>query len=667
MASREGPGRGPVVVVADFLGAYSLRLIPGIREVLQARDVPLLVQINDYFTPGVSRLLRLVVAGGDLRAAIVLPMSKAQSHEDLDRLLAAHPHVPAVALGTASGQRPTVRADNRAGMTELVHHVLDRGGVERIVLVRGVRHHVDSQEREAAVRDALAERGLALEESLVVEGGFARDVTYDAISALLRAGQRFDAVIALNDEMALAAVDALHDHGLAVPGDVLVTGFDDDEMVHPRCSLTTVSQQLHQQGRRAAELVLELVEGEPARDVVVETRLVPRSSTARTPPGGTRAEGPSAAGAGQDVVPAGQATATNAALDMNRAFMSCTGERDVMRELGAKLPRLQVSRCFVVLYEPVPEELPQEGEGRLELVHPGGRTTPEGGDAPRFPVAELLPAGFRDELAHGTLLLQPLGVRGHELGYVLYEQQSLLQHTAEVLRMDVSLALDTIARHRELESTVARRTEELRREIGVRERAEADLRAANAELRRSLHRDGLTGIANRSAFDEQLAWAWERHLDDGGELSVLFVDVDCFKLYNDTYGHLRGDTALRAVAQAMEASAVAPGDLVARFGGEEFAVVLPATGSPGAFVVAQRMRQEVRRCAIEHQASLVVPWLTVSIGIATVRPDARSRPDDLVAAADEAVYAAKAAGRNRAVAAPLVPVRSPPRPRSEAP
>lgn len=661
MGSQRGPGRGPVVVVADFLGAYSLRLIPGIREVLQARDVPLLVHVNDYFTPGVSRLLRDIVAGGDLRAAIVLPMSKAQSHDDLDELLTAHPHVPAVALGTASGQRPTVRADNRAGMAALVRHVLDEGGAQRTVLVRGVRHHVDSLEREAAVREALAERGLLLEEALVVEGGFSRDVTYDAISALVRAGHRFDAVIALNDEMALAAVDALHDHGLDVPGDVLVTGFDDDEMFHPRCTLTTVSQQLHHQGRRAAELVLELLDGAPPRDVLVETTLVRRSSTARALSGATRVAAPVPAGARLDMVPAGQAAATNAALDMNRAFMSCTSEQDVLRELGSKLPRLQVSRCFVVLHEPGSEERPRERDGRLELVHPGGGTHPGAEDAPRFPVADLLPAGLRHELEHGTLLLQPLGVRGHELGYVLYEQESLLQHTAEVLRMDVSLALDTIARHRELETTVSRRTEQLRREIDVRERAEADLRAANAELRRSLHRDGLTGIANRSAFDEHLAWAWGHHLGDGGELSLLFVDVDCFKLYNDTYGHLRGDAALRAVARSVEASALAQGDLAARFGGEEFAVILPATGPAGALVVAQRMRQEVRRCAIEHRASLVVPWLTISIGIATVRPRAELQPRDLVEAADGAVYAAKAAGRNRAVVASAVPVRLPPR------
>ncbi|PRY12557.1 diguanylate cyclase domain-containing protein [Kineococcus rhizosphaerae] len=645
MVSQVDRDHRPVVVVADFLGAYSLRLIPGVREVLQARGVPLLVHVHDFFTPGVSPLLRHAFADGGVRAAIVLPMSKAQSHDDVDRLLAAHPDVPAVALGAPTGQRPVVRADNRAGTAALVRHVAGQEGVRRIGLVRGVRHHVDSAEREAAVRETLAELGTRLDEALVVDGEFARDVTYDAVSALVRAGHRFDALIALNDEMALAAVDALHDHGLDVPGDVLVTGFDDDETPHPRCSLTTVSQQLHQQGRRAAELVLGLLDGTAAEDVLVETTLVRRSSTQRPVPGTTRVP------PGPDVVPAGQATVTNAALDLNRAFMACSDERDVLRELGSRLARLQVSRCFVVLYEPVADDPAQQRLGRLALAHPGGVDALAAGDASLFPVADLLPAGVRHELGRGTLLLQPLGVRGHELGHVLYEQTSLLQHTAEVLRMDVSSALAAIARHRELEATVARRTEQLRREIGVRERAEADLREANAELRRSLRRDGLTGIANRSAFDEHLAWAWAHHLRDGDELSLLFVDVDCFKLYNDTRGHLRGDAALRAVARALEASVLAPGDLAARFGGEEFAVVLPATGPAGALVVAERVRHEVRRCAVEHPASPVVPWLTVSIGVATARPSASTGPRDLLAAADGAVYEAKAAGRNRAVLA----------------
>jgi diguanylate cyclase (GGDEF)-like protein len=337
---------------------------------------------------------------------------------------------------------------------------------------------------------------------------------------------------------------------------------------------------------------------------------------------------------------------------MNRAFMSCTSEREVMRELAANLPRLRVSRCFVVLLQPSRPGEPQRG--RLGLAHP--RRSLDELDLATFPVVDVLPPELADELSRGTLLAQSLTVPSHELGYVLYEQAPLHDHTTEVLRLDLSRALNGISRHLELEGVVTRRTEQLRSEIAVRQRTEAALHVANAELRRSLHRDGLTGIANRIAFDTHLAGVWEEHQATGAELSVLFVDVDCFKAYNDAYGHLHGDEALRAVARAIEAPCRDEDDLAARFGGEEFTVVLPGTSAAGAAVVAERVRQNVRRARIEHRASSVMPWLTVSIGIATVVPEAHLSPDDLVEAADRAVYAAKAAGRDRtATAVPVAP------------
>jgi diguanylate cyclase (GGDEF)-like protein len=331
--------------------------------------------------------------------------------------------------------------------------------------------------------------------------------------------------------------------------------------------------------------------------------------------------------------------------------MSCTSEREVMRELAANLPRLRVSRCFVVLLDTQAPGGPLLG--RMGLAHP--RRPLDELDLPAFPVADVLPPELADELLQGTLLAQALTVPGHELGYVLYEQSPLHDHTTEVLRLDLSRALKGISRHLELEAVITRRTRQLRSEIAVRQRAEAALHVANAELLRSLHRDGLTGIANRIAFDAHLADMWEQHLVTGSALSLLFVDVDCFKAYNDAYGHLRGDDALRTVARALDAACRGQDDLVARFGGEEFTVVLPDTSAAGAAVVAEKVRQEVRRARIEHRDS-VMPWLTVSIGTATVVPVADLAPDDLVEAADRAVYAAKTAGRDRATtAAPVAP------------
>jgi diguanylate cyclase (GGDEF)-like protein len=165
--------------------------------------------------------------------------------------------------------------------------------------------------------------------------------------------------------------------------------------------------------------------------------------------------------------------------------------------------------------------------------------------------------------------------------------------------------------------------------------------------------DALTRLANRGAFDIALMREWRRAERQGQPMSLLMADVDCFKLYNDSYGHLRGDACLRAVAATLTVGSRRSGDLVARYGGEEFVVVLPATTAEGAAVVAERIRASVESLAIPHERSDVVPKVTVSVGVATVMPHLLATPDVLVHGADEALYQAKAGGRNRVQAVDL--------------
>jgi two-component system chemotaxis family response regulator WspR len=154
------------------------------------------------------------------------------------------------------------------------------------------------------------------------------------------------------------------------------------------------------------------------------------------------------------------------------------------------------------------------------------------------------------------------------------------------------------------------------------------------ELARLARLDQLTGLANRRCFDEILAGEWQRAQRHGWELALVVFDVDEFKPYNDQFGHPAGDSCLRRLANAAREVVHRHGDLVARLGGEEFAVVLPQTPVGGAAAVAGR---EV---------------VTISIGVASLRPNAEQRIEDLIEAADQALYAAKRAGRNRVVAAP---------------
>lgn len=180
----------------------------------------------------------------------------------------------------------------------------------------------------------------------------------------------------------------------------------------------------------------------------------------------------------------------------------------------------------------------------------------------------------------------------------------------------------------------------------VAQRTEA-LRAANDELRRLAALDGLTRIANRSAFNDRLAEAWSAHARSGAPLAVLLADIDAFKAYNDRYGHLAGDLALTAVAGALAANLRDDVGLAARYGGEEFAILLPDHTTAAAEVVAGRLRAGVRGLAIEHAASDVAACVTLSIGIASTDTTRARSADELLHRADEALYRAKAAGRDR--------------------
>ncbi|MCT7987570.1 putative bifunctional diguanylate cyclase/phosphodiesterase [Laspinema olomoucense] len=175
------------------------------------------------------------------------------------------------------------------------------------------------------------------------------------------------------------------------------------------------------------------------------------------------------------------------------------------------------------------------------------------------------------------------------------------------------------------------------------------LRIANAELEKLATTDGLTQIANRRIFDTVLEQEWKRLMRSQSPLSVILIDVDFFKRYNDTYGHQAGDECLKKIARAVASVVKRQGDLVARYGGEEFVVVLPATNVPGAVQVAEQIRQAVEEVNLEHRSSTVREFVTLSQGIATIIPRLDTTPDELVAAADEALYYAKSRGRDRYV------------------
>jgi diguanylate cyclase (GGDEF)-like protein len=173
-----------------------------------------------------------------------------------------------------------------------------------------------------------------------------------------------------------------------------------------------------------------------------------------------------------------------------------------------------------------------------------------------------------------------------------------------------------------------------------------------SKLRQLSYTDGLTGIANRRHFQEELDQMWRHEARVSEPISLIMCDIDYFKAYNDTYGHQKGDKCLQLLSRTLSETLKRPLDMVARYGGEEFVVILPDTTLNGASSIAEDMRDRVESLGITHDKSKIAKVVTISLGVATITPSQNSYYDALILAADQALYRAKEEGRNRVKVAP---------------
>ena len=187
----------------------------------------------------------------------------------------------------------------------------------------------------------------------------------------------------------------------------------------------------------------------------------------------------------------------------------------------------------------------------------------------------------------------------------------------------------------------------LKQEIDQRKDNEKKLLAMNETLQRLSFVDGLTGIPNRRYFDQLLDQEFRRASRDKRWLSMIMIDIDYFKNYNDTYGHQQGDTCLKRLAQVFRHALMRPADFVARYGGEEFSAVLPDTDIKGAMVLAENIQTKLIEAKIPHGNSKVSDIITVSLGVGSWIPSKTAKPSDLILDVDKALYRAKWDGRNR--------------------
>jgi diguanylate cyclase (GGDEF)-like protein len=273
----------------------------------------------------------------------------------------------------------------------------------------------------------------------------------------------------------------------------------------------------------------------------------------------------------------------------------------------------------------------------------------------------------------------PVAARAAQLDEVLGFSPAIWVGVAVGLGVVVFALIALTAWNSTLRGQMEKRTEALKVELAERQRAEAalnderaqlearvqertavlearnrelnltriQLQEANAQLLKLVSIDGLTGIANRRHFDEVFAREVRRCLRERQPLSLILCDIDGFKRFNDTYGHARGDDTLKRVAQAVDKTFRRAGDLAARYGGEEFAIVLPGIEARRAWLFADRLRRNIWRLAIPNAVSPVADRVTISAGVATALPDRIYAIEELIQAADTALYRAKGNGRNR--------------------
>jgi two-component system, cell cycle response regulator len=184
------------------------------------------------------------------------------------------------------------------------------------------------------------------------------------------------------------------------------------------------------------------------------------------------------------------------------------------------------------------------------------------------------------------------------------------------------------------------------RDISDRKQIETTLKNANLRLTYEANIDSLTQIANRRRFDEYITQEWSRCDREREHLSVLLCDVDYFKAYNDTYGHQAGDSCLYEVAKGIERAVKRPADIAFRYGGEEFAVILPHTNGEGAIKVAEEIQEQIQDLKLIHATSKIGHTVTLSVGVASIIPNPQTSSHNLISAADSALYDAKLQGRN---------------------
>ncbi len=635
--------RDVVLVVLEGYSSYHHPVINRLRENLDDHGYDVVCVCGHYVPAddsddGRASIYRLATSM-DVAGVIVMSslLGRVVPPEELSDFIAGFAHRPIVTVGMSSEHCPSVMPDNMTPMRELVEHMTDNAEGKRIAFMRGIAGNPDADEREQAFRDVLAERGLAIDESRVFTGNFRVSDGFAAIDRAIAQGNQPDIIIAANDLMATGAVLALKRHGLKVPEDILISGFDDSAYAsNSEVPLTTVKANPEDQVTVAASVLVELMASDgsaPATCTRVPSQVVFRASSqplvatgdskgivgtaasCTSEFGGAQLSGPQSTAAYVEYV------SCHEAIEQGHIQLARCVELDaVYRVFSDVMESLGIERAFVLQY--------QEGDASRDESFSLLKTFPAreaGEDWNHYPVSRLLPESLQQELNRGSLVAASAHLDQQLRGILMFDPKGPCRLSLDGLTQSLFSALY----HCQQRVYLVAQARKLER--------------ANAKLERMASFDSLTGLANRARLHSELK---ARISSPSAKVAVLYFDLDGFKMVNDTMGHGAGDKLLTIVASRVR-GCVRSTDVVSRLGGDEFSVMLGDISSrEEAQAIADQLLAEISRpmrLSRQHKVSL-----SASIGIARFPMDGEDA-ETLIKHSDTAMYEAKSEGKNRVV------------------
>lgn len=727
-----------ILILTDTYTEYQRQFIDPLSEKLQHLGYGVLVVTGHEISPLAGNIQpsyhaanHIYSIAGKYNASGIIVLTGCVGHnlsiEEIESFLNQYKDVPTVSLGITIPGRSSITVDNDSGMLSLMQHLTANPNRKntRYLFIRGFKKDKDSMARERVFRDSLARKGIPISEDQFLTGNYIQLDAYNAVDQYLKQDKDIDVVVSANDDMAIAAMRALNKHGLSVPDDVLVTGFDGSPSSR-ECSppLTTVSQPISAQADAAIEAITTLINSPSSGEdklpaTTLDCNLIVRRSSDPGKSSEARPGIPKERKLSQrieDIIStqwllnyAHQPAPTNftgeqvkktalAALnerddslknmlsslavettlpgldqsfwrqiernfstilqdspvtaddrtgysdlarltaelndfnwaakersdfDIKRSHLlqsrlqvmisKCTTIVHIAEILGAYFEQFGVRRGFLVTYEECGDSV--DCQSYLQLVFNSQKTTIE--TLPSFKSHELLHKKYAAELESGLLVLSPLFCGDTQYGYLLIDTQN--SHLSlEYLSYTLGQALENIHYLNAL-------------------------RVSNSALKVLASTDSLTGMLRKEAFEQRASIALVSAADNEETGSILFIDLDGFKLVNDTVGHHVGDLLLLEVSNRIKHT-IRADEAIARLGGDEFAILLNnITDRNQAQQVATRVLEKLRQpINIEgHELSI-----SASIGIAQYPRDGKTITE-LLQCADLAMYRAKKLGKNR--------------------